>query len=139
MRRLSMTYEDGTHDVAKDLPCGENSYAYKDMLIESIGAYEDIGLTPEQLREVDMLYAEKCKEVAELKKELAQMKELPKLPCKVGDSLFGIESGSVVEFKAKSLNQIATLVEFNCFNNNVFFSKEKASQVLKENDSEMER
>ncbi len=30
--------------------------------------YEDTGLTPEQIREIDKLYAEKCKEVAELKK-----------------------------------------------------------------------
>ena len=35
---------------------------------ERLAAYEDIGLTPEQLREVDKLYAEKCKEVAELEK-----------------------------------------------------------------------
>lgn len=30
--------------------------------------YEDIGLTPVQLREIDKLYAEKCKELAELEK-----------------------------------------------------------------------
>ena len=35
---------------------------------DRLAAYEDIGLTPEQLREVDKLYAEKCKEVAELEK-----------------------------------------------------------------------
>lgn len=33
-----------------------------------LAEYEEIGLTPEQIREVDKLYAEKCKEVAELKK-----------------------------------------------------------------------
>ena len=74
MKRLSETYKDGSHGAARDLPCGENSYDYKNLLIESIGAYEDIGLTPEQLREVDTLYMEKCKEVADLKKELEQIK-----------------------------------------------------------------
>ena len=33
-----------------------------------LAQYEDLGLTPEQIREVDRLYAEKCREVAELKK-----------------------------------------------------------------------
>ena len=36
-------------------------------------AYEDIGLTPEQLLEVDRLYTEKCKEVAELQKLADQL------------------------------------------------------------------
>ena len=31
--------------------------------IERLGQYEDIGLTPEQLLEIDKLYAEKCKEL----------------------------------------------------------------------------
>lgn len=35
---------------------------------ERLAEYEEIGLTPEQIREIDKLYAEKCKEVAELKK-----------------------------------------------------------------------
>lgn len=32
-----------------------------------LGEYEDTGLTPEQIREIDRLYAEKCREVAELR------------------------------------------------------------------------
>lgn len=31
-----------------------------------LGEYEDTGLTPEQIREIDRLYTEKCREVAEL-------------------------------------------------------------------------
>lgn len=38
--------------------------------IDRLAAYEGIGLTPEQIREVDRLYAEKCREVAMLKGEL---------------------------------------------------------------------
>ena len=37
--------------------------------------YEDLELTPEQIREVDRLYAEKCKEVAELKKEIEELQD----------------------------------------------------------------
>lgn len=46
--------------------------------------YEDTGLTPEQIQEIDKLYAEKCREVAELKAMLP--------PCKVGDVMYRIKS-----------------------------------------------
>ena len=29
MERLTKTYSDGTHGAADNLPCGENSYTYK--------------------------------------------------------------------------------------------------------------
>lgn len=29
MERLTKTYSDGTHGVSDNLPCGENSYNYK--------------------------------------------------------------------------------------------------------------
>ena len=51
-------------------------------LINRLGHYEDIGLAPEQLLEVDKLYAEKCREVAELKKRqrwIPVEERLPKL------------------------------------------------------------
>ena len=35
-----------------------------------LAEYEALGVTPEQIREMDRLYAEKCKEVAELEKRL---------------------------------------------------------------------
>lgn len=79
-------------------------------LRERLKAYEDIGLTPEQLREVDRLYAEKCKELADaqrssfsglemvkiwakLKKlkeynDLEEQGKLLKLPCAVGDTVY---------------------------------------------------
>lgn len=40
--------------------------------IDKLGQYEDTGLTPEQIREIDRLYAEKCKEVAEYRKRLGE-------------------------------------------------------------------
>ena len=41
MERLTKTYSDGTHGSSDSLPCGENSYNYKDLLIEKLGKYED--------------------------------------------------------------------------------------------------
>jgi hypothetical protein len=38
-------------------------------------AYEDIGLTPEQLLEIDKMYYDKCEEVSELKKQLKVSRE----------------------------------------------------------------
>ena len=39
--------------------------------------YEDTGLTPEQIREIDRLYAEKCREVAELRQRETPVKVKP--------------------------------------------------------------
>ena len=41
MERLTKTYSDGTHGASDNLPCGENSYTYKDLLLEALGKYED--------------------------------------------------------------------------------------------------
>lgn len=42
MERLTKTYEDGTHGASDNLPCGENSYDYKNLLLEKLGDYEDL-------------------------------------------------------------------------------------------------
>lgn len=42
MARLTKTYSDGTHGAADNLPCGENSYEYKGLLLEALGKYEDL-------------------------------------------------------------------------------------------------
>lgn len=42
MERLTKTYSDGTHGAADNLPCGENSYTYKGLLLEALGKYEDL-------------------------------------------------------------------------------------------------
>jgi hypothetical protein len=41
MERLTKTYSDRTHGAADNLPCGENSYEYKGLLLEALGKYED--------------------------------------------------------------------------------------------------
>ena len=52
MERLTKMYEDSTHAAADDLPCGENSWEYKRLLIEKLGAYEDTGLELEEIKEL---------------------------------------------------------------------------------------
>lgn len=42
MERLTKTYRDGSHGAADNLPCGENSYRYKELLLETLGKYEDL-------------------------------------------------------------------------------------------------
>ena len=52
-----------------------------DEILDRLASYEDLELTPEQIREVDRLYAEKCKEVAELKKELDEAQRFIENDC----------------------------------------------------------
>lgn len=40
---------------------------------ERLSQYEELGVTPEQIREMDRLYAEKCRETAELKRRIERM------------------------------------------------------------------
>lgn len=60
MERLTKTYSDGTHGAADNLPCGENSYEYKGLLLETLGKYEDA----------------------------EEQGLLLRLPCKVGDTVY---------------------------------------------------
>lgn len=65
MERLTKTYSDGTHGASDSLPCGENSYDYKNLLIERLGKYED----------------------------LEEQGRLLKLLCKVGDTVWDNDFG----------------------------------------------
>lgn len=49
----------------------------KQELVDALAAYEDTGLAPEQLRQIDHLYAEKCREVAELRQRDTPVKVKP--------------------------------------------------------------
>ncbi|MGN0357097.1 MAG: hypothetical protein ACI4E0_04670 [Blautia sp.] len=73
--------EDFDYEVMDDLPIDKifevrelvalfyrNLWAQAD-LYEYLKKYEDTGLMPEQIHEIDKLYAEKCKELAEEKKK----------------------------------------------------------------------
>lgn len=93
-----------------------NIWAMAD-LRERLKEYEDIGLTPKQLVEIDKLYAEKCRELANAQKsslsgiemvniwaglnklkeynDLEEQGKLLKLPCAVGDWVYKIKDGWV--------------------------------------------
>ena len=70
MNRLTMESDKSglafTFDL--DVTCKKEEMLKILKIGNALKEYEDLGLTPEQIREVDQLYAEKCKEVAELRK-----------------------------------------------------------------------
>lgn len=128
MERLTKTYSDETHGASDSLPCGENSYDYKNLLIERFGKYED----------------------------LEEQGRLVKLPCKVGDVVYRINVGAmkpvislrVVEYRFKIVEncireKICCSDDFLCkqpsliyyaedIGDKVFLTKEEAEEKLKE-------
>ena len=55
----------------------ENCDFINKKVCEALAAYEKLGLTPAQIAGVDNLYAAKCKEVAELQRQLENSVKLP--------------------------------------------------------------
>lgn len=55
-------------------------------LSAELAEYKSTGLTPDQMVEMDRLYAEKCKELAELQENSV-------LPCKIGDAIWDNDFG----------------------------------------------
>ena len=118
MKRLTKTYSDGTHGASDSLPCGENSYDYKNLLIEKLGKYED----------------------------LEEQDRLIKLPCKIGTKVYDItwwddiEEKVVVKGKAyyrtvrkhKVTKVPFTYSDIDDFGKTVFLTKSEAEQKLNE-------
>lgn len=136
MERLTKTYSDGTHGAADNLPCGENSYAYKGLLLEALGKCED----------------------------LEEQGRLLRLPCKVGDAVYVVtspfnvfddieydenmkdevyesyvfsvsfyESGEQYRIYAKATNHFIGAYFRECdFGKTVFLAREEAEAKLKE-------
>lgn len=50
---------------------------FEKAVCEKLANYEETGLTPEQIREIDRLYTEKCREVAELRQRDTPIKVKP--------------------------------------------------------------
>lgn len=116
MERLTKTYSDGTHGASDSLPCGENSYDYKNLLIERLGKYED----------------------------LEEQGRLIKLPCKVGDTIYGLHEAMVCELDTETIGiskmpsgEILYLIDGweldkGDFGKTVFLTKSEAEAKLKE-------
>lgn len=96
MERLTKTYSDGTHGVADNLPCGENSYEYKGLLLETLGKYEDA----------------------------EEQGLLLRLPCKVGDTLYRVNKGAkepvimmrVIQLYIKQIHKDRTVMRIDVIN-----------------------
>ena len=133
MERLTKTYSDGTHGAADNLPCGENSYTYKGLLIEALGKYEDA----------------------------EEQGLLLRLPVKAGDTVYRYveEKGCVLEYTVWNISMSAyesggiDIVIEGCaesedevedefslslidFKNEFFNTREEAEQKLKEMESD---
>ena len=57
-----------THKARYEAGYNLNRGLFTWQAIDRLAAYEDLGVTPEQIKEIDRLYAEKCREVEELKR-----------------------------------------------------------------------
>lgn len=149
MIRLTKTYADGTHGVADNLPCGENSYAFKDLLIHTLGEYEDLGITPDQVRQMDKEFTRASKELADYKKSVDQGRLLH-LPCKAGDTVY-LEAEYENEITEGRVTEISVLPDGVCiyiereigsgcsegygvndFGYDVFMKREDAEKAIKE-------
>ena len=52
--------------------CQKDRCEFSERACETLAAYEETGLTPDQIRQMDKLYAEKCREVNELKRRISE-------------------------------------------------------------------
>lgn len=112
MERLTKTYKDGTHGASDNLPCGENSYDYKNLLIEKLGEYED----------------------------LEEQGRLVKLPCKAGDNVYEITRTTIRGYDWKYLTYkkayvretVFSLSRLNDICKTIFLTKAEAEAKLKE-------
>lgn len=127
MKRLTKTYSDGMHGAADNLPCGENSYEYKRLLLDALGKYED----------------------------LEEQGRLLRLPCKVGDTLYRVNKGAkepvimmrIIQLYIKQIHKDRTVMRIDAINDTdmgescylpydigerIFLTREEAEAKLKE-------
>ena len=81
--------------------------------------------------EIDAVYR-KLKEY----EDLEEQGRLIKLPCKVGDTVYHVVQGRIVEVSNVDLFFLLLSVAENRFNNSVFLTKSEAEQKLKEMESD---
>lgn len=118
MERL--TFDGNFCDIAqcRAIPCPCNNTCTQKQVWERLKAYEDTGLTPERCAEFARADAEgryivmrdaEQEGVARLR-ELAEADKngrLVVLPCKVGDTLFRVFAGEILEHKVGNMRYLA--------------------------------
>ena len=134
-----------THNgIRKDVIIGEYNKLY-DRLVE----YEDLGITPEQVRQMDAEFTRASKELADYKKSVDQGRLLH-LPCKAGDTVY-LEAEYENEITEGRVTEISVLPDGVCiyvereigsgcsegygvndFGYDVFMKREDAEKAIKE-------
>lgn len=118
-------------------------------LYDRLVEYEDLGITPEQVRQMDAEFTRASKELADYKKSVDQGRLLH-LPCKAGDTVYleaeyenGITEGRVTEISVLP-DGVCIYVEreigsgcsegygVNDFGYDVFLKREDAERAIKE-------
>lgn len=148
MDRLTARNKDGTAYFPQcfEEPCNGSGYQKDccDFLAEAcerLAQYEDAGLTPEQIRQIDELYADKCRELEGYKK-LEEAGRIIKLPCAVGDTFYEIIHDDIPEsvdyiceytVEDISANAINFAGDWNPLDSipNVYFTREEAEEALR--------
>lgn len=159
MERLTAREESGhayyPHCFREDT-CGGGGCAeysgiceFLEKVCETLAAYEDTNLTPEQILEIDKDYRELCEKLNKYQK-LEEDGLLLRLPCKVGDTVYRlipktyrkIEPLKVKEFVVcgKGLCFVSEKANFHysCeeFGEFIFLTQAEAEQALKRLESE---
>lgn len=97
--------------------------------------YENTGLTPEKLVEIDEAYTQQAKELAEYKRADEQGLLL-RLPCKVGDTVYHFvfidDVVEIKEVKVARLSNLVAMMEDGDFGESVFLTREEAESKLEE-------
>ena len=73
MERLTRKYSDGTLFEPLYQINGRKEYVTTKEILEKLEQYEDLEITPDQVREMSRLYQEKCEEVARLEKRIEEL------------------------------------------------------------------
>lgn len=147
MKRLTARNENGEayYKRCYESPCDGTGEACDDCnfigikVCEALAAYEDNGITPEQMREISRLYQAKCEELNKVNAELAECKRLEeqglllRLPCKIGGIVWKLHKcsgGGRVPDWYEIYEARFSLELFGDFGKIVFLTKEEAEQAL---------
>ncbi|RHP80481.1 hypothetical protein [Blautia sp. OF01-4LB] len=118
-------------------------------ILSALAAYEDLGITPDQVRQMNKEFTRASKELADYKKSVDQGRLLH-LPCKVGDTVY-LEAEYENEITEGRVTEISVLPDGVCiyiereigsgcsegygvndFGYDVFLKREDAEMAIKE-------
>lgn len=135
----------GQFDICVETP---EDYDILQHILSVLADYEDLGITPEQVRQMDAEFTRASKELADYKKSVDQG-TLLRLPCKAGDTVYLTDvSDEIVEGLVTEISilpdGICVYIEekigsgcsqghgVNDFGYNVFLKREDAEDAFEE-------